>query len=317
MPAIGAAQYTELVASTLEKIEADLADQLLLRHPTLSLFREKSQSETGRALVYNLEGGEDGDTTFTDASGTFNTDVSPEIIGAAVYEWSAPLVSKVRVVWKQLQMNSGKQQLVDLLDAHIKAAKKQHAKAIARGLHALAGDWNPNAFESFDRIVHDSVTVGGIDPAAKDYWQSHRITVPVADMTIRKAFRHVRNELTVATSDQSKVTNIIAGRDVFEELEDSFDDKVRYVEFGKGQTRFRAIMDGDVEVRLDPDCQANRAYFLDVDTWRFRYLNGNFMKVQPAQVITGTLDFVTPLASVLAVGTNERRANAVLIRDYS
>ena len=100
------------------------------------------------------------------------------------------------------------------------------------------------------------------------------------------------------------------------EYEDSFDDKVRYlVTTGdSGQGQFRIIMDGDIEVRLDPDCPEDRAYFLDVNSWRFGFLNGNFMKVQPAQTITGTLDFVTPVASVLSVGVNQRRSNGLLIR---
>ncbi len=67
-------------------------------------------------------------------------------------------------------------------------------------------------------------------------------------------------------------------------------------------------------MRLDPDCPEDRAYFLDVNAWRFGTLNGNFMKAMPSQVITGTLDTITPLVSVLAVGANQRRNQGLLIR---
>jgi hypothetical protein len=40
------------------------------------------------------------------------------------------------------------------------------------------------------------------------------------------------------------------------------------------------------------------------------------MKAFPAQPLEGTLDTVVPLASSLAFGTSERRANGVLIRTY-
>ena len=324
MPALGASEYTELVASTLEKIEADLVDQIFTRHPTLDMFKQYAKSYTGRKLVLNIEAAEDDNTTVTDASGTFSTSVSPDIIGAAEYDWSSPYVSKVRVQWANLQKNTGKEAIVDLLTAHIENVKKSHAKRIVTGIHKAAGAVGAGEFNSLDQLVGtsaDTATIGGITAADADhYWNATRLTIPVAadpgGQTIRKAFRTMRNELMVNTSNDAEVTHIIAGRKVFEEYEDSFDDKVRYmVTTGDtGQGQFRIIMDGDIEVRLDPDCPEDRAYFLDVNSWRFGFLNGNFMKVQPAQTIVGTLDFVTPVASVLSVGVNNRRNNGLLIR---
>ena len=324
MTALGAAAYTELVATTLEKIEADLVDQIFTRHPTLDMLKQYAKSYTGRSMVLNLEAAEDDNTVVTDSSGTFSTGVSPDIIGAAEYVWSAPYVSKVRIRWKDLQMNTGKEAIVDRLTAHIENVKKSHAKRIVEGIHKAAGDVGAGEFNSLDQLVGtyaDTATIGGITAAnAGHYWNATRLTIPVEDepggQSIRKAFRTVRNELLVQTSNDAQVTHIIAGRKVFEEYEDSFDDKVRYlVQTGdSGQGQFRIIMDGDIEVRLDPDCPEDRAYFLDVNSWRFGYLNGNFMKVQPAQTIEGTLDFVTPVASVLGVGVNSRRNNALLIR---
>jgi hypothetical protein len=323
MTALGAEQYTELVASTLEKIEPQLVDQIFTRHPTLDLFAQYAKSYTGRNFVLNIQAAEDDNTTVTDRSGTFENDISPDIIGAAVYEWSSPYVSKVRVDWKTLQQNTGKEAIVNLLEAHIENVKRSHAKFIVSDLHKL-GEPDEGHINGFDVVVGNSdvnPTVGGITADDEDhYWNATRLTIPVYDdeagtgQTIRKAFRTVRNELLVNTSNDADVTHIIAGRKVFEEFEDSFDDKIRYVDFERGQTRFRGIYDGDIEVRLDPDCPEDRAYFLDVDSWRFGFLNGNFMKVQPAQVIPNTLDFITPVASVMQVGLNQRRNQAVLIR---
>ena len=324
MTALGAAAYTELVATTLEKIEADLVDQIFTRHPTLDMFKQYAKSYTGRSLVLNLEAAEDDNTVVSDASGTFATTVSPDIIGSAEYAWSAPYVSKIRVQWAELQKNTGKEAIVDRLTAHIENVKKSHAKRIVTGIHKAAAAVGAGEFNSLDQLIgNDAVnpTIGGITSSgANHYWNSPRLSIPVSGesggQTIRKAFRTMRNELLVLSGNDAQVTHIIAGRKVFEEYEDSFDDKVRYlVTTGdSGQGQFRIIMDGDIEVRLDPDCPEDRAYFLDVNSWRFGYLNGNFMKVQPAQTITGTLDFVTPVASVLSVGLNSRRNNGLLIR---
>jgi len=324
MSALGAAQYTELVASTLEKIESQLVDQIFTRHPTLEMFKQYVKSSTGRSMVLNVEAAEDNNTVVTDESGTFALDRSPDIIGAAEYNWSSPYVSKVRIDWYTLQKNTGKEAIVNLLEAHLENVKKSHAKRIVQGLHKAAGDVGSGEFSSLDQIVGthaDTATVGGITAANADhYWNATRLTIPVSTeaggQNIRKAFRTMRNELMVNTSNDAKVTHIIAGRKVFEEYEDSFDDKVRYtlISGTEGQGQFRVIMDGDIEVRLDPDCPEDRAYFLDVSSWRFGTLNGNFMKVQPAQTITGTLDFITPIASVLSVGVNQRRNQGLLTR---
>lgn len=324
MTALGAAQYTELVASTLEKIESQLVDQIFTRHPTLDMFKQYVKSSTGRSMVLNVEAAEDNNTVVTDDSGTFALDRSPDIIGAAEYNWSKPYVSKVRIDWYTLQKNTGKEAIVNLLEAHLENVKKSHAKRIVQGLHKAAGDVGTGEFSSLDQIVGtsaDTATIGGITADDGDhYWNATRLTIPVegdtGGQTIRKAFRTMRNELLVNTSNDANVSHIIAGRKVFEEYEDSFDDKVRYtlVSGTEGQGQFRVIMDGDIEVRLDPDCPEDRAYFLDVSSWRFGTLNGNFMKVQPAQTIQGTLDFITPIASVLSVGVNQRRNQGLLTR---
>ena len=320
MATLGKEGFTQLVVSTLEKIEGKLVDQVLQRHPTLDLFARNASSDTGRSLVMNLEASEDESTVWTDESGSFNTDVTPDIMGAAEYEWSEPLVSKVRVPFKRLEMNSGKEQIVDLLKAHIESAKKGHGKKIAKALHASVPA--SGAISSFPVIVSADGSVGGIDPATggKEYWSSTEVVAGRDEYpSIIRVFRTVENDLADATSDMSELTHIVAGRNVYEEYVNELDDKVRYVNLegknaGEANTKFKAVWFGDTEVRYDPDCDPDTAYFLDINTWRMKYLNGNWMKVQPAQTITGSLDFITPIASVLAVGTNERRANAVLQR---
>jgi len=304
MPAIGAPEFTELFATTLQQYEKQLIDNVLTKHPTLDLFIPLRAARLGRTAV-------------TDESGTFSTAKDGPVVGSAVFGNSRPIVTPTRVVWEELQQNTGKEQIVSLLKAHKDTAVDDHATFLAQGLHALT----PAAgmFESLATIVSDTGAVGGIDPAAgnKGYWKATVRHIPAegpGSQTIRKAFRTVENDLYVSTGGRHKVTHIIAGRDIFEEYVDSFDENVRYVEFGQGQTKFTAVMFGAIEVRLDPDCPADRAYFLDESSLRFGYLNGNLMSVQPSQVITGTLDFTTPVASVISVGVDERRANGLLIR---
>lgn len=334
--ALGADEFSEIVVATLEKIQPELYDQVTTRHPTLDMLRSKQNSATGRKLVINLELAEDTSTEWSDASGSFSTAVSGDILGAAVYDWADPLVSHVRLRWKEIKKNSGEQQIVDLVQAHINRMMKDHKKKLVNALHALVdnssgtSDVAAGQFLSLDQIVSDSdydadphgdatnndaFDVGGIDASVETDWQASRIELPLdGTKSIRQAFRHVSNEVYVKTDGDNQVDKAICGRKIFEEFEDSFDDKVRYTDFEGGQTRFPTIRHGELEVTLDPDCPERRAYFLDTDALVMKSLAGAFMERQETQMIEGTLDKVTPAASVLATGTNERRASALLLR---
>lgn len=330
---LGAAAFTELVTSTLEAIDKDtLYDNVFTRHPLLDLLNAEVKSETGRALVVNLELAEDTSTQWTDDSGTFATAVSGEIIGAATYQWSSPLVSSVRVKWKTLKMNSGKQQIINLLKTHISNMQKAHAKTIVTALHYRynAGLPDSGVIDGLDGIVSNAaydadpmgaggaegpIVIGGINSATQPLWVATRREAPIdGTLDIRQSFRRTANDIYENTSGNNAPDHVVCGRDVFEEFEDSFDDKIRYIEFGEGQSQFTAVKFGDLEVRLDPDCPSRRAYLLDKSSWVMRSLAGTFMETQESQTIQGTLDRVTPVASVLAVGVNERRANGVLLR---
>jgi len=396
--ALGQNDFNELLSATVQKIEKQLVDNVLTAHPTLDFLKANVKSATGPSVIFPIIAADDTSTVFTDASGSFSTTKSSDILGVAKYEWAEPLVSKVRVEFKQLEMNNGPEAVVSLAKAHLDAAVKGHGKKIATVLHT-AGSAGAAAFNTLDEvisssdklttstartvggirggnstqtisnvartgttatvtigsndfIVGDSVVVAGLTNTAlngtytltavtsttvdyttvtsgtitsvsdtgtmvaaiiKDYWKSTEKTILVASQDIRTAFRTISDDVYVASGERPNA--IIAGRNVFSEYENSFDSKIQYQGVsGSGETRFREIDFDGIPVRLDPDCPTNTAYFINTDYLVARYLASNFMKAMPAQQIVGTLDTVTPLASVICFGTNNRRAQGKLNR---
>jgi hypothetical protein len=402
--ALGANDFNELLSSTIQKIEKQLVDNVMTAHPTLDFFKSNVKSATGPSVVFPIVAADDSSTSFTDASGTFNTGVSNDILGVAKYEWASPLVSKVRVEFKQLEMNAGPEQVVSLAKAHLDAAVKGHGKKIATVLHT-AGSAGAGAFNTLDEVISssdwltastsrtvggirggtasytvtniqrsganvatitvaetldlnvgDTVVVSGIATAGfnatavvtvisggrdafsyantgsavsatastgavtcdaiKGYWKSTEKTIPASgagSQDIVTAFRTISDDIYVASGERPNA--IIAGRAVFAEYEGSFDNKVTYnAPLGTADSRFRELNFDGIVVRLDPDAPTNTAYFINSDYLVARYLGGNFMRALASQQITGTLDTVTPLASVLCFGTNNRRAHGKLVR---
>jgi hypothetical protein len=160
--------------------------------------------------------------------------------------------------------------------------------------------------------VGTTATTGSVTCAAiKDYWRATRVDKAGGE-DIVAGLRRTVNE--VYRASRKRPTHVICGFAVYEALEAFLQTKGQYTNpQGTAQTRFNEIKFGELTVRLDPDCQDYRAYFLHQPSLRFGYCAGEFMKAYPAQPLQGTLDTVVPMASRLVFGTAERRANGLYI----
>lgn len=332
--ALGDNAFTQVFTTTLQKYEKQLVDNVLLEHPVLEVFKASAKSYTGRGLVVPVRAANLSATVYDNSgSGTHSTSVSSDILGSAVFNWSDTIITPFRLKHNDIIQNSGPEQIVNLVEEYVKAASADHADFIVAELHKNTADFetgqlmpldmvfgNAGSDAYFDGSNADWTPVGGIDPnaAGKSYWQSTRIesyTNGPNQEDIVAAFRRVVND--IYQNSRKRPDIIIAGRAVYEELEAYLVEKGQYqlLNGGTAQLRFQTIKFGNLEVRLDPDCPDNRAWFLNRDSLRFGYCAGEFMKAYPAQPLEGTLDTVSPIASRLVFGTVERRANGLLIRE--
>lgn len=317
MADLGAANFSQLFSSTLQKYEKELADNVLLTHPTLELFKENAKSYTGRGLVVPVRAASVSGTAYSDDNGTHSTNVSNDIVGAAVFDWAKEIITPFRVAHREILQNSGPEQVINLVEEYVKGATASHQDFIVAELWAAST--GTGELTSLLDLVDDTVAVGGIDPtvAGKEYWASTVKSIAAADKDILAAFRETSNAIYAAS--RKRPTHIVAGFDVYEEFEAFLQDKGRY-DFGnvtEAETRFREIMFDGVKVRLDPDSPTDTALFLHAPALRFGYLAGEFMKTYPSDRVQGKLDEVVPIASTLSVGTSERRAHAKLTRVYA
>lgn len=328
MSALGQEDFDELLSTTVQKLEAELVDQVMESHPTLDALKGVASKGDGPSIIQPVRLGLVNRTAVSDELGTFNTSVDGQIAGVAKYEYSNPIITPTSVAFRTLALNAGPNRVVDLVKAHLQAAKDDHATTLAGYLHADASDVADSSvpFNSLDALVGNAASddaavgvgaykLGGIDSSVQSSWQATRETI--SDATdIRLAFRTVANEVLDRSGKKAAV--IIAGADVFDEYEASLDDQIRYNALSVGDTRFRELRFDGVTVRRDgTDCPDDRAYFLYTPAVVVKYLAGYFMKVEKTQRVQGTLTDVIPMATMLAVGTTERRAHGLLIRTTS
>jgi hypothetical protein len=329
--ALGDNTFTQVFTTTLQKYEKTLVDNVLLDHPVLELFKSTAKSYTGRGLVIPVRAANLSATVYDNSgSGEHSTDVSSDILGSAVYEWADTIITPFRLKHNDIIQNSGPEQIVNLVEEYVKAAAADHGDFIVAQLHKNAADYAGGNVIPLDMVFGNASSdayfdgenaawspVGGINPndSGKAYWQSTRIESYKGSEDISAAFRRITNEIYRAS--RKRPSHVIVGFDIYEELEAYLVEKGQYqlLAGGTAQLRFSALKFGDLEVRLDPDCPDNRAYFLNKESLRFGYCAGEFMKSYPAQPLEGTLDTVVPVASRLMFGTSERRANGLLIRE--
>lgn len=168
--ALGNAAFTQLFATTLQKYEQVLADNILLTHPTLELFKQESKSQTGRGLVIPIRSANLGATAYDTASGSggYSTNVSADTIGAAVYDWSNTVLTPFRVKHKDVLQNTGAEQVVNLVEEYVKGATADHQDFITSELWAVsssAGDilsLRELISGTDKKSTTSAITVGGI-----------------------------------------------------------------------------------------------------------------------------------------------------------
>ena len=138
--ALGNAAFTQLFATTLQKYEKVLADNVLLTHPTLELFKQEAKSQTGRGLVIPLRAANLGATAYDSATGSggYSTAVSADTIGAAVYDWSKTVLTPFRVKHSDILQNTGAEQVVNLVEEYVKGATADHQDFIVAELWATS-----------------------------------------------------------------------------------------------------------------------------------------------------------------------------------
>lgn len=170
--------YAEITATTLENRSGKLGDSVSANTALLMRLKEKGKMRLlsgGRVIVQELEHAEN--STFQYYSGYETLNVSPsEVISAAEFAWKQASVAVSMSGLEQLQ-NSGKEQIIDLLEARIKNAEKTMINNISAGVYSDGTGSGSKQIGGLQLLVPDDPTtgtVGGINRATYSFWRSKK-----------------------------------------------------------------------------------------------------------------------------------------------
>ena len=167
---------SEIVTTVIQSRTRKLADNVTRNNAALAKLSAKGRIKTfsgGNVILQELEFADN--ATVKNYSGYETLDISPsEVMSAAQFDIKQKAVAVSISGLEQLQ-NSGKEQMIDLLEARISNAEKSIQNSIGVDLYSDGTGDGGKQIGGLQLLVADtptSGTVGGIDRATWTFWRN-------------------------------------------------------------------------------------------------------------------------------------------------
>lgn len=185
---------TDIVATTIESRSRKLADNVTKNNALLARLNERGNVRTvsGGSLIFEeLSFAENGNVGWYSGYDLLPV-AAQDVISSAQYDFKQAACPVIISGLDQLK-NSGKEQMIDLLEGRIKVAESSMMNLLAQGVYSdgtAAGGKQVGGLNAAVPINPATGTYGGIDRATWTFWRSKTTTAGAAltAATIQAAF---------------------------------------------------------------------------------------------------------------------------------
>lgn len=165
----------EIVTTTLRYRSGKLRDNMSKNIALLSRLQDKENIAPvsgGRSIVEELEYAENSTFMYYSGDETLNVG-SSDVFTSAEYEWKQAAVA-VKINGLELLKNSGREKVIDLLEARIKNAEKTMLNNLSTGVYSDGTGTGGKQIGGLQLLVSDAGTgtVGGINSSTYSFWQN-------------------------------------------------------------------------------------------------------------------------------------------------
>ena len=263
--------FTEMVTTTLRNHPTEVSDNVSANNALYSRLKKRGKIKAlsgGYEIVRPLDYAEN--STYQRYSGfdTLNVNAS-DVLTAAKYDWVQAAINVV-ASGRELRMNSGKEQLIDLASARTRNAMRTAANNMSIDLYsngALA-----NQMGGLSQIIQTNGqgTVGGINSTTYTFWRNKFLEATGTNLVTKANIKGFMNTLYLdLVRGADKPDLIVSSHDFFAMYWESLQDLQRYAESDSATAGFKSLKYVDADVIFDTNSNfattAERMYFLNTN----------------------------------------------------
>lgn len=314
------ATFTEMVTTTLRNHPSMLSD-VVSKHNALwrrmNMKGNIKRLDGGYQIVEPLDFSEN--STYQRYSGldTLNVGQS-DVLTAAQYEWVQAAINVVSS-GRELRMNSGREQIINLAEARVKNAMRTAANYMSIDLYSDGA--LPNQMGGLQLLIQSNGqgTVGGINSANYDQWRNQfkeaAGTGTISKSTIKGEMENVYLNCTRGADHPDL---IVASNDFFSFYWEALSDLQRYTNSESEATAgFRSLRFNDADVIHDINSNfgstAERMYFLNTDYLGLRVHRDANWTVMDEKVSVNQDGVVIPVLWMGQLVTSNRKLQGILL----
>ncbi len=258
----------ELVTTILRNRSGILKDNVLNHNALLSVLNEKGkvrELDGGREIVEELEYAANGTVMWYSGYETLGTDPQ-EVFDAATFDWKQ-LAGTVVISGLEELKNSGKEQIINLVDKRIENLKKSLQNASATAVFADGTGFGGKELGGLQLLVADdptaNATIGGINQQTYPFWRNQ---FSAAAATSAGNIKTRMNRMWLSCiRGADKPDTIVADSEMYEYFENSLQQVQRFTTDKTARAGFESIMYKTAQVFYDDQCPAKHMYMLNTD----------------------------------------------------
>lgn len=277
---------SEIVTTTLRNRSGELEDNVSKGNALFYNLKRKGafKAATGRSIVQELMYAENG--TFMYYSGGEVLNISPsDVMTAAEFDWKqAACAVNITGLESDVQ-NTGKEQIIDLLEGRIKNAQITMRNNITTGAYSDGTGTGGKQLGGLQLLVADDPTtgtVGGINRANWTFWRNKLYDFSVEGVTASATtIQGAMNTMYLRCSRGSDHTDLILADSVYYNyFWGSLQAIQRITDTETGKAGFQTLrfVGSDVVYEDSSGMPASHMYFLNTDYLFLRYAPKRFFK---------------------------------------
>lgn len=272
------ANVSDIIATTIESRSRRIADNVTKNNAVLAQLSQKGRIKTvsgGSKIFQELSFAENGNAGWYSGYDLLPV-AAQDVISAAEFEFKQA-ACPVTISGLDMLKNSGKEQIIDLMEGRLSVAEATMANLIAGGIYSDGTAAGGKQIEGLNKAVivaPGTGVYGGIDPATWTFWRNKVVDETAANMTVDKIqgyFNTMWSQL-VRGSDRPDLIMVDGG--VWGVYLASLQAQQRFAGTEVGKLGFPSIKYMDADVVLDGGiggfCPTNTAFFLNTKYIHYR-----------------------------------------------